>query len=518
MANSLVLLGQQLRELWKHFGVNQKVSTILALLVVAGITAGILIWSSRPSYSLLYAGMDLADAAAAREKLTEDRIPVQIRDSGHSLYVAAADVYRARLLLATAGLPKKSSSGFELFEEPKFGLTDFAQRVNYQRALQGELERTIAAMDGIESARVMLVLPSEKVFASEKEKKASASIMLNVSHGGGLAPVQVRSIKQLVGSAVPGLTSSAITVTDQYGALLSQAQDQGLAESGSGGDQLEIQRNYEKQLAEKAQNMLDMALGAGNAIVKVSVLMDFSKVEKTSEKYDKENRVVVSEKIKSEVTSSANPSAAGGVIATVPVGNPSNVTVGQAENKTKTEDISTEYKVPANVERTVENGARLKSISVSVCLAKMAADRTSQELDGVKQLVRSALGLVEAGDRKDMIEVVEMKFAAATPPPPPSLIEKLPVSPGTILNGLGALVLLVMIIVMSKRISARLSVTSEEAGVQVASLAATNAGGLNSGMAGGGQPENTLDYLSRLAEHNPKAIAQWINNTARLQR
>ena len=161
MANSLGLLGHQLKELWSHFGVNQKVSTVLALLVVVGMSTGILLWSSRPSYSLLYAGMDLEDAATAREKLTEERIAVQVRDSGHSLFVASGDVYRARLLLASSGLPKKTSSGFELFEQPKFGLTDFAQRVNYQRALQGELERTISSMEGIDSARVMVVLPSD---------------------------------------------------------------------------------------------------------------------------------------------------------------------------------------------------------------------------------------------------------------------------------------------------------------------------------------------------------------------
>lgn len=522
MANSIGLLGRQLKEIWSHFGINQKVSTVLALLLVAGITAGILVWSGRPSYSLLYAGMELEDAAAAREKLTEERILVEVRDSGHSLYVAANDVYRARLLLASSGLPGKSSSGFELFEQPKFGLTDFAQKVNYQRALQGELERTISAMEGIDSARVLVVLPSDRLFASDSEKKSSASIMLNIGRGTSVSQTQVRSIKQLVGSSVPGLTANAITVSDQYGRLLSKSQDDDSLESGAATDQLEVQQKYEKQLADKAQSMLDAALGKGRSVVQVSMLMDFSKIEKKTEKYDSENRVVVSEKIKSESSSSANPNAAAGVVATVPVGNPNNVSVGQSENKTKSEDISTEYRVPADIEHVVQSGARVKGISVSVIVAKGGAARSSQEMDRIRDLVKSALGLVDTSERKDAIEVAEMDFADEIKAVQPSLMDRLPVAPGVILNGIGGLLLLVFIVVMSKRISSRLTVTSEDTGIQVASLAGGPAGslpgaGFGSGMTEEGN-ENTLDYLTRLAEHNPKAIAAWINNVSRTHR
>jgi flagellar M-ring protein FliF len=521
MTNSISLLGMQLKEIWSHFGINQKVSTILALLLVIGITAGILTWSSAPSYSLLYSGMALEDAASAREKLTEERIPVQVRDSGHSLYVGARDVYRSRLLLASQGLPKKSSSGFELFEEPKFGLTDFAQKVNYQRALQGELERTISTMDGIESARVIVVLPSDRLFASESEKKATASIMLNVG-AGGIEQAQVRSIKQLVGCSVPGLSPSAITVSDQQGRLLSKSQDDEGLETGVASDQMEVQQKCEKLLAMKAQNLLDTALGKGRSVVQVSVLMDFSKIDKKKETLDVAGRVIVSEQIKSESSSSPNGTAASGVVATVPVGNPSALSTGQSDSKTKSEDINTQYQVPSAMEHVVESGARVKSISVSVAVAAGDTPRTPADVTQIEELVKSALGLVTSADRTDSIKVAEMEFVeTAAVSRAPSILDRLPVAPGVIVNGVGGVLLLIVIVVMSRRISSRLSVTSEETGMQVASLAAGQAaaaGGFQAGGMGDEVPVNTLDYLTRLAEHNPKAIATWINTVSRAHR
>ena len=283
MANAFSVLGKQLKDLWAHFGVNQKVSTIMGLLVTLSVIGGLLYWSARPSYRLLYSGMSLEDAATAREKIEDEQIPVLLKDSGHSVYVPAGDVYKCRLLLAAEGLPGDSSTGFEVFEEPKFGLTDFAQKVNYQRALQGELERTISAMEGVSSSRVLLVLPSEKLFDSEDKKKARASVMLNVAGNGVMEAGQVRSIKQLIGSAVAGLATSDITITDQYGRTLSKRVDTDELDIAAASEQIETRRKIEDLLTTKAQEMLDAALGPGKSIVRVSTLLDFSKREKQSE-------------------------------------------------------------------------------------------------------------------------------------------------------------------------------------------------------------------------------------------
>ena len=166
MLGAVSLLFRQLKTIWDHFGSNQKISIVLALLATLGAIGAILYVSSRPEYRLLYFGMSLESAARAREVLEEAKIPVQLRDGGNSLYVPSGDVYRGRLLLAGSNLPADTSAGFEMFEQPKFGLTEFAQQVNYQRALQGELERTISSMDGVQGARVLLVMPRDRLFST----------------------------------------------------------------------------------------------------------------------------------------------------------------------------------------------------------------------------------------------------------------------------------------------------------------------------------------------------------------
>jgi len=516
MANAFGLLGQQLREIWRHFGINQKVSTVLALLVTVAAVVGVLVWSARPSFRLLYSGMSLEDAARAREKIEDERIPVQLKDSGRAIYVPAADVYRARLLLAAEGLPKDGSTGFELFEEPKFGLTDFAQKVNYQRALQGELARTISAMDGINSARVMLVLPKDKLFASETEKKAKASIMVNVASGDTLSGLQVKSIKQLVGSAVPGLSPSAIMVTDQNGRLLSQGADPSADQIAAAGEQLETQRKMEMFLARKAQGMLDASLGTGRSVVQVSAVLDFSKIERRKETLDAAGRVVVSETISTESTTTPGARAAGGANATVAVGNPGEMVVEQANSVSKKEDIDTQYRIPSGMEHIVENGVRIKSISVSVCVARGDAARTPEELKNVEAMVKTAVGLSESADRKDSIHVTEMTFPEPTVTAAAPWWQAVPFSLQSVMNGLLGMVVLVVVFVMSRRIISRMSIESESAGVPVAALSA--GGGMRELGQGSTEPTegmSDVEQAAYLAEQNPGAIAAWITSVSK---
>ncbi len=515
MASSISVLGSQLSEIWRHFGVNQKVSTVLGLALTIALIGGLLYWSSRPSYRLLYSGMTLEDAAAAREKIEDQNIAVVLKDSGTSIYVPAADVYRCRLLLASEGILKGTATGFELFEQPKFGLTDFAQKVNYQRALQGELERTISAMQGITSARVMLVLPKDKLFASEAEKRASASILVNVSGGASLTPSQVASITRFVGSAVSGLSPSAITITDQSGRLLSKFSDPSDSQFEAADSQLEAQHNFENMLMRKAQGMLDKALGAGQSIVSVTADMDFSKVEKRSEKYDAEGRVVVNETITSQSSSAPGPVAAAST-ATVRVGAAGATPPAAAMSSTKQENIKTEYKVPSDVEHFVQSGARIRGVSVSVCVAKRGEDaRTPEQLKIIENMIRNAVGLSMNGERADSIEVVEMQFPAPVEEPAPGLWQSLPISLPDMGKGLLAVVILLMIFIGSRRVVTRLSIETEDVGVPVGALAGASAGGRENGLPGGESIESGLDYVNSLAEQDPRAIAAWITNVTK---
>ncbi len=518
MAGSMGILGRQLGSIWQHFGINQKVSIVLALVATVALIGGLVTWSARPDYRLLYSGLSLEDAAAARERIEDEKIPVQLRDSGRSIYVPAKDVYRCRLLLAAEGLPQDSSTGFELFEQPKFGLTDFAQRINYQRALQGELERTINAMSGIRSSRVTLVLPQRSLFATDAEKMAKASIMLTVADGDTLSAAQVRSIQQLVAGSVEGLTASAIAVTDQNGRMLAKgaATEEGL-EAAS--DQWEIQVKLEDMLERKAQEMLDVALGSGRSMVRVSATLDFSRVEKRNETFDAENRVVIGETISSETSSEPGMAASGGMapFVQVPVGDPGRMTVEQPMSKRKREDINTQYKVPSGLEHVIRQGARIQRLSVSVSVAAGAEPRDETTLTRIGNMVKNAVGFVESAERADSIEVVEMPFTAVEPDAVATLAwwQAPPAFAFSVARGLGALLILLAIYVFSRRMMASLMVERTELGAAAGSLPAggDELGGMLS--VDGIQIEPTFDGVARLAEENPRAIAAWITNVSK---
>ena len=520
MLGAMSLLFRQVGAIWSHFGINQKVSIILALLVTLSAIGGILYTSRRPDYRLLVAGLTLPDAAKAREQLEEAKIDVQLRDGGNSIYVPAPDVYRGRLLLASSGLPGESSSGFELFEQPKFGLTEFAQQVNYQRALQGELERTITAVEGVQAARVILVMPRDRLFATEKDKTASASIMLTLRRGSALSSGQVLSISQLVTTAVPGMTEGNVTITDQQGNLLSDKMDKEDVATGSPRRHMDMRHSMEEELTRKAQDMLDRSIGPGLAIVRVSAELDFRQVEKYNETYDSENRVVVRETISSE-KSSEPITLAGAGMARVAVGTPSDISVEQAMGQMNREDIDTEYKVPSGRETVVDKGGRIARLSVSVSVARGAEPRTPEGIQQIERMVRSAVGF--SSTRQDAIEVIEMPFADLPATRELDMFrwwQRLPVMPETAFRLLVGLALLLTLYGFSRKALRQLSVQREDVGTPVAELA----GGEHATPHHLPEAEpfeehmdknEQLEYASRLAEQNPSIVAIWIDQTLR---
>ncbi|NCC52740.1 MAG: flagellar M-ring protein FliF [Spartobacteria bacterium] len=525
MLNSLSVLLQQLREIWRHFGVNQKFSTIMALIITIGFIVGLLYWASRPDYRLLYSGLTLKDASSIREKLEDEKIPLEIKDAGKAIFVPASEVYRARMLLAAEGLPRDNTAGFELFEEPKFGLTEFAQKVNYQRALQGELERTITDMNGIENARVMLVLPKDKLFASEEDKKASASVMLTVSGGVGVSPAQVASITHLIASSVPGLEPTGITVSDQTGRLLSSQAGSADSAAVQASDHLSAQERVETMLSGKAQAILDRALGVGRSIVRINVDMDFSKVEKRIENFDGDNKTVRAETIESE-SSSAPGGEAGrpaGVVANIPVGDPTAGTASGGMSKRKKENVRTEYAIPSDVEHVIMQGGRIKQITASVCVAQQEEPRTAEELKKIEMLVAGAVGLVDEGARKDSIEVAEMPFPDLGTGPTIPWWGRLPVPIDVLIRGILGATLLLIVYLVSRKVMAGLIVQREDMGVPIEALTPgeQRMAAKKEALARAKQAEeelepvvDSLEEIRLIAEQNPKAIAAWITSIA----
>ena len=512
MRNSVNMLTKQVQEIWKQFGASQRANIIISMIVAVAVISGLIYWGARPDFRLLYANLSLSDAAQVREKLEDAKIPVKIGQSGASISVPASDLYTARLMLASEGLPKDNSTGFELFEEPKFGLTDFAQKVNYQRALQGELERTISAMQGIRSARVMLVLPKDTLFASEDERKAQASVLITASASIGVGSSQVQSIVHLLASSVQNLEPGQVTVSDQSGRLLTQSNGGSDAVMESGNEQLKVQERTEQRLVEKAQAILDRALGNGNSIVRVNVNLDFSDQEQRSQTYDAESRVALSERIVTEDKASGGKAGGkAGVMASVSVGDPNNMTVdnGGGQNDKK-EETYAEYAVPSSVTTIRQKGVRMEKLSVAVCIAQGTEPRTPEQMKSISDLVASALG-VDA-TRKDTIEVVEMPFVAPQEPEKASWWEDLPVTYDSIFKGVGGIVALCFVFGASRKVKAALVANNPSLDVPINEAQEEEQERIMRE-----EPFELGDQLARvndLARGNPKTMAAWITNAA----
>src|SRR5947207_1954406 len=219
MNTNLTQLGQQLTEIWKQLGRNQKISVTLATLAVIAGLAGLTMWSNRVDYTLLYGKLDDAEAAKVVAALADAKIPY--RTGPGSIYVSADKVYLMRMQLAAKGIPRGDGVGFEVFDKANFGISDFVQRANYVRAIQGELARTIGQLDEVEAARVMIVLPENRLLLDD-HKHATASVFVRTKGHSPLAPAAVNSIRFLVANSVEGLQANQVTVVDNRGNVLSE--------------------------------------------------------------------------------------------------------------------------------------------------------------------------------------------------------------------------------------------------------------------------------------------------------
>ncbi|MBI5800746.1 MAG: flagellar M-ring protein FliF, partial [Verrucomicrobia bacterium] len=213
-------LGDQLGGIWKQLGVNQRVSLVLATLIVVGGLAGMMLWSSRVNYALLYGRLDDAEAAKVIVVLNESKTPYRTGANG-SILVPADKVHTLRMQLASRGIPRGEGVGFEIFDKPNFGISDFVQRANYSRAVQGELARTISQLDEIEGARVMIVMPENRLL-TDNTRRATASVFVKLKPHAQLPASAVNSIRFLVANAVEGLQANFVSVVDNHGNVLSE--------------------------------------------------------------------------------------------------------------------------------------------------------------------------------------------------------------------------------------------------------------------------------------------------------
>src|SRR5271156_2907176 len=298
MNKNLTQLGQQLQGIWKQLGLNQRISIFMATAVVFLGLGAMAFWSSHPDFALLYGKLDDGEASKIIAALDESKIPYQIR--GGSIYVPNDKVYQVRMQMAGKGIPRGEGVGFEIFDKANFGISDFVQRANYARAIQGELARTISQLDQIESARVMIVMPENRLL-SDSLRKPTASVFVRVKGSAQLSPSSVNSIRFLVANSVEGLQANNVSVVDNSGNVLSENQDNDSV-AGLSGNQLSARRNFEQYLTKKAEGMLEKVLGAGQAVVRVSTDINWDTVTKTEEKFDPDGQVIRNSTINDEST------------------------------------------------------------------------------------------------------------------------------------------------------------------------------------------------------------------------
>jgi flagellar M-ring protein FliF len=372
--------------------------------------------------ALLFAGVETREAAEITQRLEAANIPYEVRGDGSSIFVPRSRVPEARMMLSAEGLPSRGSIGYEIFDAPDaLGQTQFQQNINRLRALEGELARTIASLDGIDGARVHLVLPERQLFQRDAEQP-SASIVLQLRRD-ELTPQQVRAIRNLVASATPGLTANRVTILDETGRLLAAAS----TEDGANADGIDARQvAVEERIRRTVTDIVEGVVGSGNARVQVSAEMDFNRVSETSERFDPEGRVVRSTSTAEETSVNAERSQATSAGANVPdaTNTAGSASSGQANNQSSQETVN--YEISRTTRTEVSEGGRIRRLSVAVAVDGVTtpgegenaepayAPRSQEEMQRLTQLVRSAVGF--NAERGDTVEVVNTQFARPVAP------------------------------------------------------------------------------------------------------
>ena len=416
---------------------NPRLPLAIGVSVVVAAAVALWLWSRTPDYGVLYSNLSDRDGGAIIASLQQMNIPYKFAEGGGALMVAANKVPEARLRLASQGLPKGGSAGFELMDNQKFGTSQFVEQVNYQRALEGELARSINSISSVDSARVHLALPKPSLFVRD-QKKPSASVVLSLHRGRSIDEGQVSAIVHLISSSVPELSDKSITVVDQAGKLLSAAN------SGTRGldvSQLKYAQEIEQGYIRRIEAILQPLMGTANVHAQVAAEIDFSVVENTDEKY-RPNQTPGSAAIRSQQSSDSiqtGGSAAGGVPGALsnqppvnpvaPIALPASAAAGQAATATAAalpgntrKDGTINYELDRTIRHVQQGAGGIKRLSVAVVVnyrgsvdaqGKRAAKAlTATELEQVNNLVKEAMGF--SADRGDSLNVVNSAFASDT--------------------------------------------------------------------------------------------------------
>lgn len=420
---------------------NQKLGGLVAVAMAIAVLVGVWTWSRSVEYSILFSNISDRDGGQIIASLQQMNIPYKFSEGGGAVLVPAAQVHDARLRLASQGLPKGGLVGFEVMETQKLGASQFLEQINYQRALEGELARSIQTLQAVQAARVHLAIPKSSAFLRD-EQKPTASVVLGLYSGRALEPGQVAGIVHLVASSVPQLAPSSVSVIDQNGNLVSQNGDTA-RDAGLDPTQLKYLRDLEQNTARRIESILEPIVGSGNARVQVAADVDFTQTEQVAETYTP--NPVPNVAIRSQQTAEAGsaplpavgvpgalsnqppapatapvtvPPLAGGA---APAGTPAANAGAAALASNMSRNATTNYELDKTIRHTRGGTGSIKRLSVAVVVnqKKTPPDKDGKsksvplsetEMQQVNDLVREAMGYNKA--RGDTLNVANVSFTA----------------------------------------------------------------------------------------------------------
>ncbi len=486
-------ISKNLGDVWQRTHLMQRV--VLLGILLGGLGAGwfVVDWARRPALAMLYSRLAAQEASRIVEKLRDAGVTYELKDGGTTIYADESKIYALRLNMASEGLPAGEQAGYRILDDEKIGASPFTQHVNYIRAVEGELAKSIQVIDGVISARVHVAKPEGSLFSAAK-KQASATVVLRVKADRRLSGANVAAIVHLLSGSVEGLSPDKVVVVDAQGSLLSGNE----SELGHGVDNiLEYKARVEQYLSQKVEGMLAKVLGPQKVSVEVDAVLETSRLNSTKETYDPTNKVISRESTKS--SSGTGTGASGGG---------------------KEEEIESTYMVSKTVEEKTDLPGDIKSISVAAFVDLSApakegaagAAPTQLAVKDIEDMIRSAVGLRQ----QDTLKVVNVPFQAAAALPseaaqPESFFTKDFLLEIAKRASLGILVIGVLLML---RIFSRPRVKADAA--QAALAGASGSGNMLASDRGEVDPDRLRAHITRALRENPDEVKRlflaWVDS------
>jgi flagellar M-ring protein FliF len=421
--DSISITSKKVADVFNSLVPRKKIFFILTLLLTVGTLVALIMWAQKTDFEVLFTGLSTENAGEIIEQLRDDKIPCKIGPGGTTIMVPKNQVYEVRMRMASKGFPQYGGMGYELFDQQSIGATEFLQKINFKRALQSELSKTVNEIKQVKRSRIHLTLPEKSLYLDEQEKP-SASVVLTMHGGRTLKEGQLQCISHLIASSVENLDPKNVIIVDSHGKLLSAGEDETLYGKYSS-TQAEIQKLIERRTEGKVISMLAGVVGRDKVTAKVSALMDFTQEEQTEENYYPEASAVRSEQRTDEESKNRKPVASGvsGVMSSsldIQVGTEGQAKANSADYNKSQETVN--YEISRVTKKIVKPPGTITHLSTAVLIdgtynvekgkdgndVRKYVPRTDEEMKKYKNLIEKAVGFNE--DRGDSIEVVNIQF------------------------------------------------------------------------------------------------------------